>query len=155
MLSGISTTQKASRGCSPPCSASHAYADPVASEQPAGSALERSYPVTPIMLNVRCNDINGLAKSTGISGSATQDLVVPAGQGAPERPTPRCIEGSISRDPTPWPPGPGSWAAVPRINIFQFLLARCFALLHVCCGCGAFIIWLSFRGSVGCATEMR
>ena len=105
-LLGISSPQTTSRGCRVPCSASGGYADPVVLEQPAGSALERSYPIMRIMLTVRSNDIRGLGQIDLAMRRATQDLVGRHPLGLPIRHPPHAARAGRGATPTPRPPPP-------------------------------------------------
>jgi hypothetical protein len=102
-----------------PCSASGGYADPVVLEQPAGSALERSYPIMRIMLTVRSNDIRGLGQIDLAMRSATQDLVAWTAWACRSTTPPPMPPGAIAARPHPLAPAPARYCAVPHINIFQ------------------------------------
>ena len=119
MLSGISTPLMTTWACRVPCSASGAYADLVGSRSPAGSALERSYPVMPIMLTARPNDIRGLGQIGLAMRRATQDLVAWAAWACRSTTPPYAARGSAGATPTPRPPPPARYCAVPHINIFR------------------------------------
>ena len=105
------------RGCRVPCSASGGYADPVVLEQPAGSALERSYPIMRIMLTVRSNDIRGLGQIDPAMRRATQDLVAWTAW-ACRSTTPPVPPGAIAARPHPSAPTPGALLCGPPHKYF-------------------------------------
>jgi hypothetical protein len=96
--------------CRVPCSASGRYADPVVLDQPAGSALERSYPVMRIMLTSGSNDIRGLGRSGLAMRSETQDVVPATRLGLPIDHPPHAARGSAGATP---PLGPRP----PRVTV--------------------------------------